>query len=296
MTAERLLPSGSGFTANDENEWTTVIRPHRGWWDLRLGELWDARELVGIFVWRDFVSVYKQTILGPLWHIIQPLLTTLVFTVIFGNVARLPTDGLPPFLFYLCGTVIWGYFARCVTSTSTTFTSNAGLFGKVYFPRLAVPVAILLSNLISFAIQFVTFLGFLLFFWFVGADAKPNGSVVLIPLLLFLMAGFGLALGLIVSSLTTRYRDLQQLVGFGVQLLMYATPVLYPISFVPERYRLLIQANPLTPVIEAFRYAFLGAGSVSNGGLLYSLGAMAALLLVGLLLFNRTEQTFMDSV
>jgi len=273
-----------------------VIRPQRGWWDLRLGELWQARELVGIFVWRDFVSVYKQTILGPLWHIIQPLLTTLVFTVIFGNVARLPTDGLPPFLFYLCGTVIWGYFSRCVTSTSSTFTANAGLFGKVYFPRLAVPVAILLSNLISFAIQFATFGGFLVFFYVLGTDVQPNTSVLLLPLLLFLMAGFGLALGLIVSSLTTRYRDLQQLVGFGVQLLMYATPVLYPISFVPERYRLLIQANPLTPVIEAFRFAFLGAGDVSNGGLLYSFAAMIILLLVGLLLFNRTEQTFMDMV
>ena len=267
MTTERLLPPGSVFETGDENAWTTVIRPHRGWLDLRLGELWQARELVGIFVWRDFVSIYKQTILGPLWHIIQPLLTTLVFTVIFGNVARLPTDGLPPFLFYLSGTVIWGYFARCVTSTSSTFTANAGLFGKVYFLRLAVPVAILLSNLISFAIQFATFLGFLAFFWFVGADAQPNGSIVLIPLLLFLMAGFGLALGLIVSSLTTRYRDLQQLVGFGVQLLMYATPVLYPISFVPDRYRLLIQANPLTPIIEAFRYAFLGAGSMSTSSL-----------------------------
>lgn len=295
MTTDQILSPAPGMAGKDD-EWTMVIRPQRGWWDLRLGELWDARELVGIFVWRDFVSVYKQTILGPLWHIIQPLLTTLVFTVIFGNVARLPTDGLPPFLFYLCGTVIWGYFARCVTSTSTTFTANAGLFGKVYFPRLAVPVAILLSNLISFAIQFATFLGFLVFFYFAGADVTLTGAVGLLPLLLFLMAGFGLALGLIVSSLTTRYRDLQQLVGFGVQLLMYATPVLYPISFVPERYRLLIQANPLTPVIEAFRNGFLGAGSVSNGGLLYSLGAMAGLLLVGLLLFNRTEQTFMDSV
>jgi len=296
MTAENLHPSGSVYESCDENDWTMVIRPQRGWWDLRLGELWQARELVGIFVWRDFVSVYKQTILGPLWHIIQPLLTTLVFTVIFGNVARLPTDGLPPFLFYLCGTVIWGYFSRCVTSTSSTFTANAGLFGKVYFPRLAVPVAILLSNLISFAIQFATFGGFLVFFYVLGTDVQPNTSVLLLPLLLFLMAGFGLALGLIVSSLTTRYRDLQQLVGFGVQLLMYATPVLYPISFVPERYRLLIQANPLTPVIEAFRFAFLGAGDVSNGGLLYSFAAMIILLLVGLLLFNRTEQTFMDMV
>jgi len=296
MTTERLLPSESGFAASDEHEWTLVIRPQRGWLDLRLGELWQARELVGIFVWRDFVSVYKQTILGPLWHIIQPLLTTLVFTVIFGHVARLPTDGLPPFLFYLSGTVIWGYFARCVTSTSTTFTANAGLFGKVYFPRLAVPVAILLSNLISFAIQFATFVGFLIFFYAAGVTVQPNGAIALLPLLLFLMAGFGLALGLIVSSLTTRYRDLQQLVSFGVQLLMYATPVLYPISFVPARYRLLIQANPLTPVIETFRYAFLGAGSVSSGGLLYSLGAMAALLFIGLLLFNRTEQTFMDMV
>jgi len=285
------LPAAAG-----DKDWTLVIRPQRRWLDLRLGDLWQARELIAIFVWRDFVSVYKQTILGPLWHIIQPVLTTVVFTVIFGRVARLPTDGLPPFLFYLSGTVIWGYFAGCLTGTSNTFTANAGLFGKVYFPRLAVPLSVLISRLVSFAIQFGVFLAFLVYFWLAGAAVQPNAAILLLPLLLLIMAGLGLGFGVIVSALTTRYRDLQQLVGFGVQLLMYATPVIYPASFVPERYRLLIQANPMTPVVEAFRYAFLGAGAISVTGLAYSVTAMLALLCVGLILFNRVEQTFIDTV
>ena len=277
-------------------DWSTIIHPRRPWLDLRLGELWHARDLILLFVRRDFVAVYKQTILGPLWFLVQPLLTTLTFTVIFGRVARLPSDGLPAFLFYLSGTVMWSYFAACLTKTSDTFIANAGLFGKVYFPRLAVPISILMSNLVAFAIQLGLFLVFVVSFWSMGAEVRPNAAMLLLPVLLFLMAGLGLGLGIIVASLTTRYRDLQHLVSFGAQLLMYATPVIYPVSAIPEGYRPWLQANPLAPIVEAFRYAFLGTGTVSLGSLLYSAGCMLAVLLISLVLFNRIEQTFMDTV
>ena len=280
----------------DPTNWTMTIEPRRGWLDLRLHELWAARDLVMLFVWRDFVSVYKQTILGPLWYLIQPLLTTLVFTIIFGRIAALPTDGLPQFLFYLSGTVIWSYFAECLNKTSQTFIANANLFGKVYFPRLAVPVSILISNLITFAIQFVLFLVFVIYYMLSGAAVQINAWALLTPLLLLIMAGLGLGFGVIVSSLTTRYRDLRFLVTFGVQLWMYATPVIYPVSAIPERFRPLILANPLTPVVEAFRYAFLGAGTVNAAMLAYSAGFTLVVLFLGLLLFNRTEATFMDTV
>ncbi len=280
----------------EQSNWTMIIEPRRGWLDLRLAELWAARDLIMLFVWRDFVSVYKQTILGPLWYLIQPLLTTLVFTIIFGRIAALPTDGLPQFLFYLSGTVIWSYFAECLNKTSQTFITNANLFGKVYFPRLAVPVSILISNLITFAIQFVLFLVFVIYYMLSGAAVQINAWALLTPLLLLIMAGLGLGFGVIVSSLTTRYRDLRFLVTFGVQLWMYATPVIYPVSAIPERFRPLILANPLTPVVEAFRYAFLGAGTVNAAMLAYSAGFTLVVLFLGLLLFNRTEATFMDTV
>lgn len=297
QTQEIVLPAGSAANADaTEENWTMVIRPQRNLFDLRWGELWQARDLVKLFVWRDFVATYKQTILGPLWYLIQPLLTTLTFTVIFGNIAQLPTDGVPPFIFYMAGTVIWSYFAACLNKTSNTFTANAGIFGKVYFPRLSVPVSLLISNLIAFAIQFGLFLIFLGYFVVQQAEVRPNQWVLLMPLLLLLMAGLGLGLGIIISSLTTRYRDLQFLVGFGVQLLMYATPVIYSIASVPERYRPLIAANPLTPIIESFRFAFLGAGAISINGLLYSFGFMVVVLFIGLLLFNQVERSFMDTV
>ena len=277
-------------------DWDMVIRPQAPWYDLRLGELWRARELIALFVWRDFVAVYKQTILGPLWYLIQPLLTTLTFTVIFGNIAKLPTDGLPPFLFYMSGNVIWGYFAQCLTGTSNTFVGNAGLFGKVYFPRLAVPVSILISNLIRFGIQFALFLAFLAYFMLAGAGVQPNAGVLLTPFLLLLMAGMGLGFGVLISAMTTRYRDLQFLVSFGVQLWMYATSVIYPLSLVPEQYRWLVLLNPLTPVIEAFRWAYLGSGTVTVGLLAYSAAFTAVILVAGLMVFHRTERTFMDTV
>ena len=283
-------------TTLDDDYWTMVIRPQRNLLDLRLGELWRYRDLIRLFVWRDFVSVYKQTILGPLWYLIQPLLTTITFTVIFGRIAQLPTDGLPQFLFYMSGTVIWGYFADCLNKTSNTFVSNANLFGKVYFPRLAVPISILVSSLIAFVIQFLLFLAFLAYFFLSGSQVQPNIWILLTPVLLFMLAGLGLGFGIIVSSMTTRYRDLRFLVSFGVQLWMYATPVIYPVSSIPERFRPLIQANPLTPIVETFRYAYLGGGEVNILNLLYSFGFMLVVLIVGILIFNRIEATFMDTV
>jgi lipopolysaccharide transport system permease protein len=276
--------------------WDLIIEPKRGLLDLHLKDLYRYRDLVLLFVRRDFVAVYKQTILGPLWYLIQPLLTTITFTVIFGNIAQLPTDGLPQFLFYMSGTVIWTYFADCLTKTSNTFVNNAQLFGKVYFPRLAVPVSILLSNLITFAIQFTFFLAFMGFFALTGAELRPNWWILISPVLIFMMAGLGLGFGIIISSLTTKYRDLRFLVQFGVQLLMYATPVIYPVSSIPARFQPLIQANPMTPIVEAFRYAFLGAGSFNPMNLLYSFGFMVVVVIIGTVIFNRVEATFMDTV
>ena len=283
-------------TTLQKESWDLVIRPQRNLLDLRLGELWRYRDLVMLFVRRDFVSVYKQTILGPLWCLIQPLLTTITYTVIFGNIADLPTDGLPPFLFYMSGIVIWTYFAECLTKTSNTFVQNSNLFGKVYFPRMAVPVSILLSNLITFGIQFLLFLAFMGFFAIKGAPIQSNLWVLLSPILVLMMAGLGLGFGIIVSSLTTKYRDLRFLVQFGVTLLMYATPVIYPVSSIPEQFQLLIRLNPMTSIVEAFRYAFLGAGSVRSLDLLYSFGFMLVVVFIGSVIFNRVEQTFMDTI
>jgi lipopolysaccharide transport system permease protein len=280
----------------DKEDWALVIRPQRSWFDLRLAELWRYRDLIALFVRRDFVSVYKQTILGPLWYIIQPILTTVIFTVIFGRIARLSTDGLPQFLFYMSGTVVWSYFAESLTKTSNTFITNAQLFGKVYFPRLAVPISILISNLIAFSIQFLLFLGFVAYYWLNGANIQPNLWVLFTPVLLIMMAGLGLGFGIIVSSLTTRYRDLRFLVTFGVQLWMYVTPVIYPVSAIPDRFRPLIQANPLTPIVETFRYAYLGGGTLNPANLMYSAAFMLVVLILGVLLFNRIEATFMDTV
>jgi lipopolysaccharide transport system permease protein len=250
-----------------------------------------------MFVWRDFVAQYKQTILGPLWYILQPLLTTLIFTVVFGKMAKLPTDDVPPLLFYLAGVTCWSYFADCVTRTSATFIGNAALFGKVYFPRLSVPLSHVISSMIKFAIQLALFLGFLIFYWMQGAGVHPSAAIALTPLLLVLMAGLSLGAGIIVSALTTRYRDLQQVVAFGVQLMMYATPVVYPLSMIGGgAFRWLILANPMTPIIEAFRYAYLGSGTFNAGDLFYSAGFTAVVLFLGIVLFNHVERTFMDTV
>ncbi|GAB1472560.1 ABC transporter permease [Chloroflexota bacterium] len=292
-----MTSNTQNFPDLEDIAWSMTIEPQRSLLDLRLGELWRYKDLVLLFVRRDFVSVYKQTVLGPLWYLIQPLLTTITFTVIFGSIASLPTDGLPQFLFYMSGTVVWSYFASCLTKTSETFVQNANLFGKVYFPRLAVPVSILFSNLITFLIQFAMFLVFVLYFVLRGAEIYPNGLwIALSPILILMMAGLGLGFGIIISSLTTKYRDLRFLVTFGVSLLMYATPVIYPVSSIPARFQWIILANPMTPIVEAFRYAFLGAGTVNINSLLYSFGFMLVVVILGSIIFNRVEQTFMDTV
>jgi lipopolysaccharide transport system permease protein len=289
--------SSKGISANSElQDWTLVIRPKTGWFDLHLADLWRYRDLVMLFVRRDFVSNYKQTILGPLWFIIQPLLTTLTFTLVFGHIAQLSTDGLPKILFYMSGITAWNYFSQCLMSTSDTFNANAGLFGKVYFPRLAVPVSIVISNLIKFGIQLGLFLGFYFYFLANGTNIRPTSALLLLPALLLLMAALGLGGGIIVSSMTTRYRDLRYLVQFGVQLLMYSTPVIFPLSSLPERYRWIMLANPMTPVIETFRYAFMGTGAFSWRLLGFSAAATSLILAVGVLLFNHVEKTFMDTV
>lgn len=283
-------------SATAEEGWTTVITPHRGWLDWRLKQLWRYRDLISLFVWRDFVSVYKQTILGPLWHIIQPLLTTITFTIIFGKIAKLPTNGVPPFLFYLSGIVGWTYFANNITKTSSTFVTNSALLGKVYFHRLVIPISIAISNLISFAIQLGIFLAFFALFYFKGAPVHFTGWIFCTPLFVLMLAGYGLGGGIIVSALTTRYRDLTQLVAFGVQLLMYATPVILPLSFMSQKYRWILRDNPLTPIIEGFRLGFLGAGEVTSLQLGISFGVMIAVLVIGIMLFTHVEKTFMDTV
>lgn len=282
--------------ASAQDHWDLIIYPQRAWWDLRLGEIWKYRDLIRLLVWRDFVAAHKQTILGPLWYVIQPITSTIVFTVIFDRVARLPTDGLPPFLFYMAGTTIWNYFSTCLTSTSNTFSGNAGLFGKVYFPRLVVPLSVVIANLVSFGIRFGIFVIFLVYFFLSGAPIMPNLWILILPVLLLIMAGLGLGLGIIISSLTTKYRDLQQLLGFGLQLMMYGSPVIYPLSLVPAQWRWLLLANPVTPIVEVFRLAFLGTSTLTPIYLLYSFGFMLVVLAIGVLIFNRVENTFMDTV
>lgn len=279
------------------DSWSTVIQPHTSWWDLHLRDVWHYRDLLWLFVRRDFVAVYAQTVLGPLWFFIQPLLTTVMFTVIFSGIAKIPTDGFPPMLFYLAGMTPWSYFAACLNKTSNTFVTNAGLFGKVYFPRLILPLSVVGSNIIQFIIQFVLFLFLLAWFALSGAVVAPDLMMILVltPLLLVLMGLLGLGTGIAISSLTTKYRDLTFLVGFGVQLAMYATPVIYPMSVVPEKYRWLVQANPMSAIIETFRAIYLG-GTIPWNALGVSALVTFALLVLGILIFNRVEKTFMDTV
>jgi lipopolysaccharide transport system permease protein len=278
------------------SNWNLIIRPKRHLFDINLKELWKYKDLIYLFVRRDFVAKYKQTILGPLWFIVQPLLTTLMFTVVFGKIAGIPTDGLPKVLFYMTGITAWNYFALCLKNTSNTFVSNASIFGKVYFPRLVIPISTVISGLIQFAIQFLFLLAFMIYYWSIGAKFSPNWYILLLPVLLILMAGLGLGFGIIISSLTTKYRDLTNLVAFGVQLWMYATPIIYPLSKIPQKYKLFVILNPITPIVETFRYSLLGRGTVKWWYLEYSIGFMIVLLTIGILLFNKVEQSFMDTV
>lgn len=282
---------------NPEEDWDLVLEPKAAFFDLQLKEVWKYRDLLWLFVKRDFSAQYKQTILGPLWHFIQPIFTTLVFLLVFGKIANIPTDGIQPVLFYMSGISIWNYFSACLTATSNTFVANAGIFGKVYFPRLVIPLSTVLSNIVKFGIQFSLLLAVMIWFGVKNNHFHFGASWLLIPLLVLMMAGLGLGLGIIISSLTTKYRDFTVLIGFAVQLLMYATPVAYPLSFLKGKsFAPWIAWNPLTPIVEAFRYALFGTGTVDTMGLLYSGGVIVVLLFAGMLVFSKVERTFMDTV
>ena len=281
----------------EELPWDLVIRPRVGWLDLNLREVWRYRDLITLFVKRDFIAQYKQTILGPIWHLIQPVMTTIVFIVVFTNIAGIPTDGAHPVVFYMSGLTLWTYFSGCLTATSSTFVSNAGIFGKVYFPRLVTPIAVVLSNLVKFFIQFVMLLGVMFYFSFQGYPVGLSWNILFLPVLLVCTACLALGMGIIISSLTTKYRDFGVLVGFGVQLLMYATPVVYPLSYLKQnRVLWLLEFNPLSAVVEAYRYLLLGSGTFTVWQLVYSFFSAVVVLLVGLVLFNRVEKSFMDTV
>lgn len=275
---------------------TGTITPRKKLFDLQLLEVWRYRDLLMLFIKRDVTVTYKQTILGPVWFIIQPLLTTLMFLIVFGRIASIPTDGLPPVLFYLGGITIWTYFADCLRLTSDTFVKNAGLFGKIYFPRVIAPLSVGASNLVKFVIQFILFLSFYAYYHLKGSAIFPNITLVLLPVYIIILAIMGLAFGLIISALTTKYRDFTFLVQFGVQLWMYATPVIYPITQIPEKYQPLIMINPVSSLVEAFKYGFTGAGSFSPGWILYSALFSVLLFVISLAVFNRVEKTFMDTV
>ena len=276
-------------------DWTLDIGPRRGMFQVPLAEIWRYRDLLYLLVRRDFVAFYKQTILGPLWFLIQPILTTLMFTLVFGRIAGISTDGAPAILFYLAGVTLWGYFAECLNKTATTFTDNAALFGKVYFPRMIAPLAVVVSNLMKLSIQLCLFLAFLGYYIATG-QANPNTFALLLPFLIVVLAAISLGFGLIFSAMTTKYRDLKFLLSFGVQLAMYITPIIYPVSSIPEKYATLIRLNPLTPLVETFRYGFLGVGDFTTGGLVYASLFAVGILSIGVLIFNRVEATFMDTV
>jgi lipopolysaccharide transport system permease protein len=286
-----------GIIEHTEKKWTEVIEPKNRLFNLHLIEVWHYRDLLFMWVKRDFAATYKQTILGPLWFFIQPLLTTVMFTIVFFRFAKLSVEGLPPVLFYMAGVTIWNYFAESFSKTATVFKDNAQVFGKVYFPRLIIPLSIVISNLIRFVIQFSLFLVFIVFFLIKGTPVlQPNWAIALTPLLLVLMAGFALGAGMIISALTTKYRDLVFLLTFGVQLFMYVTPVIYPVSSLSTQYKPYVLANPLAAVVETFRYAFLGSGEINWSNLLYSFCFMLVVLVSGILIFNKVEKTFMDTV
>jgi lipopolysaccharide transport system permease protein len=291
-----VLNGKTTSNADAATEWTKTIRPVSGWFDFRLQELWAFRDLIMLFVRRDFVAIYKQTILGPLWYLIQPVMMTLVFTVIFGKIAKLPTDGVPQVLFYLSGVVAWRYFADCLQKTANTFVANAQIFGKVYFPRLTIPISVTISSLIAFAIQLLLLLCFWGYYHLAGSDVQMNITVLLLPILILQMAALGLGCGIIISSLTIRYRDLAHLVTFGTQLWMYVTPVVYPASLVPENWQWLLILNPMAPTIEVFRHMFLGTGSIDFGKLVAAMLITCLTLFFGILLFSRAEKKFVDSV
>lgn len=278
-------------------DYTTIIKPQSKLFEIDFKEIWRYRDLLVMFIKRDIVTQYKQTILGPTWYFIQPALTTIMYMVVFGGIAGISTDGLPQPLFYLAGIVLWQYFSECLNKTSATFTQNQHIFGKVYFPRLISPLSNVLSNLVRMSIQFLLFLIVYVYYVAVGVDVMPNAYALLLPLLIVMLAGLSLGFGIIISSMTTKYRDLTILFTFIVQLWMYATPVIFPLSTITnDKIRMLMGINPLTSIFEAFKYGMLGVGQFSWGGLGYSFGFMVVLLLVGVVVFNKVQRSFMDTV
>ena len=274
-----------------------IIRPQEKLWKVNLKEIWDYRDLIELFVRRNIVTVYKQTVLGMTWYLIQPVLTVIMNMVVFGGIAHMSTDGLPQVLFYLAGNVCWFYFSDCLNQTSSTFVANQGMFGKVYFPRMVVPISTIISNLLRFGIQLGLFIAVYLYFLITGTDVCPNWAILIVPVLIFMMAGLGMGFGILVSSFTTKYRDLAILFTFVVSLWMYATPIVYPISMVTnETLRNIIMLNPMTSIIEAFKYATLGQGYFSWGALGYSFAFMCILLALGTVIFNKVQRSFMDTV
>jgi lipopolysaccharide transport system permease protein len=280
-----------------KENWTEVISPKRSLLEINIKELWRYRDLIMLFVRRDFVSVYKQTILGPLWLFIQPLFTTLTFFFVFNQIAKIPTNNIDPILFYLSGITLWNYFSDCFSKTSNTFVANAGIFGKVYFPRLATPISIVISNLIKLGIQVLLFLAIMLYqMVFNKVQVHVNMYILILPYLIFLMAIMGLGLGIIFSALTTKYRDLSFLLTFGIQLLMYATPIIYPLSYTSGKLHTIISMNPLTPIMESFRFAFFSIGTFDWTGLAFTSIFSFSVLFIGIIIFNQVEKSFMDTV
>lgn len=280
----------------DEDRWDIIIKPQASIFEIDITEIWRYRDLLMMFVKRDIVTFYKQTILGPLWFFIQPLFTTIMFMVVFGGLAGISTNGLPQGLFYMAGILCWNYFSDCLTRTSTTFKENQQIFGKVYFPRIVVPLSIIVSNLVRFGIQFILFIVIYIYYLANGINVQPNLGVLLFPVLILIIAGLALGFGMIITALTTKYKDLVFLVQFGVQLWMYATPVIYPLSVTPEKYRWMIVANPMTAVVETFKYGFLNQESFQMFHLLYSFIFMVLILTLGILVFNKVEKGFMDTI
>jgi lipopolysaccharide transport system permease protein len=281
---------------NNKQIWTEEIKSQNTLFSINIKEVWHYRDLLLMLVKRDYVTFYKQTILGPIWFFIQPLMTTVVYLVLFGQIAKLSTDGAPQIAFYLAGITIWNYFSEALTKTSTVFKDNANLFGKVYFPRLIMPLAIVCSGLMKFAIQFGLFIAVVLYFTFINPKIEPNLWVLITPFLVLLMATFALGLGMVFSSLTTKYKDLVFLLTFGIQLFMYATPVVYPTSAMPTKFALLLHINPLTGIFECFRYAYLGTGSFQPMDLLISTILIGILFFIGIVIYNKVEKSFMDTV
>lgn len=282
-----------------DKDWLFEITPKNKFFSLNFKEVWQYRDLLFLFVKRDIVTLYKQTVLGPLWYLIQPLFTSVTFTIVFNNLAGISTGAVPSFLFNLASITVWNYFTACFTGTSNTFTSNAGIFGKVYFPRIIAPLTVVISNLIKFGIQLIVFLGFYIYFYWKGAPLRLNWVTAFFPFTIFLMGILGLGFGMIISSMVTKYRDLSYLIGFGVQLLMYVSAVIYPMALIEEKipeYAWIIQYNPLAYIVETSRYMLLGVGELHLGGMLYTVILAISIFIIGVLLFNRTEKSFIDTV